>query len=65
MNINITEPIYLTLTTIPERFVSEHFRKVYQSLNSQYISYTFLIINLSIDEFSYTIPQYLILMRRL
>ena len=60
MNINITEPIYLTLTTIPERFVSEHFRKVYESLNSQYISYTFLIINLSIDEFSYTIPQYLI-----
>ena len=51
MNINITEPIYLTLTTIPERLVSDHFRKVYESLNSQYISYTFLILTCQIDEF--------------
>ena len=60
ININITEPIYLTLTTIPERLVSDHFRKVYESLNSLYISYTFIILTCQIDEFQYTIPQYLI-----
>ena len=31
---NIIEPIYLTLTTIPERLVSDYFRKVYESLTA-------------------------------
>ena len=45
--------IYLTLTTRPERLESDHFKKVYHSLNNQEISYTFLIINLSVNDFTY------------
>jgi len=55
------QTIYLTLTTRPERLESDHFKKVYHSLNNQEISYTFLIINLSVNDFTYkNIPQYLI-----
>lgn len=51
--------IYLTLTTRPERLISNHFLKVYNSLKNQLINFDFLIINLSVDEFIYTIPKYL------
>jgi len=51
--------IYLSLTTRPERLISQHFRKVYISLLRQNLPFTKLIINLSIKEFTYTIPNYL------
>ena len=51
--------IYLTLTTRPERLISNHFLKVYNSLKNKLINFDFLIINLSVDEFIYTIPKYL------
>jgi len=51
--------IYLTLTTRPERLISEHFFKVYTSLINQTIPFKNLIINLSINEFTYDIPDYL------
>jgi hypothetical protein len=51
--------IYLSLTTRPERLSSEHFKKVYTSLLNQKVSFTKLIINLSIKEFTYYIPSYL------
>ena len=51
--------IYLTLTTRPERLISNHFLKVYNSLKNQLNNFDFLIINLSVDEFIYTIPKYL------
>jgi hypothetical protein len=52
--------IVLTLTTRPERLISAHFEKVYNSLKNQTISFKKLIINLSIKEFTYTIPDYLV-----
>ena len=51
--------IYLSLTTRPERIISNHFKKVYDSLLYQTIPFYKLIINLSIKEFTYTIPNYL------
>jgi hypothetical protein len=53
------DSIYLSLTTRPERLSSEHFKKVYNSLLNQTLPFTKLIINLSIKEFTYDIPQYL------
>ena len=53
-------PIYLTLTTRPERVISDHFRKVFNSLKNQTLPFDKLILNLSIKEFSYTIPEYLL-----
>lgn len=52
--------LYLSLTTRPERLISEHFRKVYNSLKKQTHKFDILIINLSINDFEYnSIPQYL------
>ena len=52
--------LYLTLTTRPERLVSEHFRKVYHSLKNSMHNFDFLIINLSINDFVYdSVPKYL------
>ena len=51
--------IYLTLTTLPERLVSDHFKKVYISLKNQKIPFYKLIINLSVKQFTYNIPEYL------
>ncbi len=51
--------IYLTLTTLPERLVSDHFKKVYISLKKQKIPFDKLIINLSVKQFTYVIPEYL------
>jgi len=51
--------IYLSLTTRPERLISPHFEKVYNSLKNQTIPFKKLIINLSVKEFTYNIPQYL------
>uniref|UniRef100_A0A6C0EPV1 Glycosyltransferase 2-like domain-containing protein n=1 Tax=viral metagenome TaxID=1070528 RepID=A0A6C0EPV1_9ZZZZ len=51
--------IYLSLTTLPIRLSSDHFKKVYNSLLNQSIPFTKLIINLSIKEFTYDIPKYL------
>jgi len=51
--------IYLSLTTLPERLNSEHFRKVFNSLKNQTLSFKKLIINLSIKEFTYQIPDFL------
>ena len=53
------DTIYLSLTTRPERLISEHFKKVYNSLLNQTIPFTKLVINLSIKEFTYDIPKYL------
>ena len=53
------ENIYLSLTTRPERLVSEHFQKVYNSLINQTVPFYKMIINLSIKEFTYDIPNYL------
>jgi hypothetical protein len=51
--------IYLTLTTLPERLVSDHFKKVYTSLKTQKMPFYKLIINLSVKQFNYIIPEYL------
>ena len=51
--------IYLSLTTRPERLISQHFNKVYNSLLNQIQPFDKLIINLSIKEFTYEIPDYL------
>ena len=51
--------IYLSLTTRPERLISHHFNKVYNSLLNQTQLFDKLIINLSIKEFTYKIPDYL------
>ena len=51
--------IYLSLTTRPERLSSKHFEKVYNSLIKQTVPFKKLIINLSIKEFTYNIPDYL------
>jgi len=51
--------IYLSLTTRPERLESEHFKRVYQSLKKQTIPFNKFIINLSVEEFTYNIPDYL------
>ena len=51
--------IYLSLTTRPERLVSDHFKKVYKSLLNQSHPFYKMIINLSIKQFSYEIPDYL------
>lgn len=53
------EDIYLSLTTRPERLISDHFKKVYTSLINQTLSFKKLIINLSVNEFKYDIPKYL------
>lgn len=52
--------LYLSLTTRPERLISEHFKKVYYSLKNQTHKFDILIINLSINDFVYnSIPKYL------
>jgi len=53
------DDIYLTLTTRPERLSSKHFLKLYVSLLKQKLLFKKLIINLSINEFTYDIPNYL------
>jgi hypothetical protein len=53
------ENIYLSLTTMPERISSDHFKKVYTSLMNQTIPFYKIIINLQINEFTYNIPDYL------
>ncbi len=53
------DKIYLSLTTRPERLISHHFNKVYNSLLNQIQPFDKLIINLSIKEFTYEIPDYL------
>ena len=52
--------IYLTMTTLPERLKSNFFLKVYLSLKRQNIPFYRLIINLSVKQFKYTVPLYLI-----
>lgn len=52
-------PIYLSLTTMPERVSSKHFYRVYLSLLRQRIPFKKLIINLQINVFNYKIPKYL------
>ena len=51
--------IYLSLTTRPERLASYHFNKVYTSLIDQTLPFYKLIINLSVNEFTYYIPNFL------
>ena len=51
--------IYLSLTTRPERLTSYHFKKVYLSLINQSMPFYKLIINLSVKEFNYEIPEFL------
>jgi hypothetical protein len=51
--------IYLTMTTLPERLISRHFLRVYFSLKKQRIPFYRLIINLSVKQFKYKIPNYL------
>lgn len=51
--------IYLSLTTRPERLSSDYFIKVHDSLINQTVSFNKLIINLSVKEFTYVIPDYL------
>jgi hypothetical protein len=48
------------MTTLPERLMSRHFVKVYLSLKRQRISFYKLIINLSVKQFKYNIPLYLL-----
>lgn len=52
--------IYLTMTTLPERLKSNFFLKVYLSLKRQNIPFYRLIINLSVKQFKYNVPLYLI-----
>jgi len=52
--------IYLSMTTLPERLISRHFLKVYLSLKRQKIPFYKLIINLSVKQFKYKIPIYLL-----
>ena len=51
--------IYLSLTTRPERLASYHFNKVYTSLINQTLPFHKLIINLSVNQFTYYIPNFL------
>jgi hypothetical protein len=51
--------IYLSLTTRPERLDSYHFNKVYTSLINQTLPFHKLIINLSVNQFTYYIPNFL------
>lgn len=51
--------IYLSIATMPERLISDHFKKVYNSFKAQTLPFTKLVINLSVDEFTYVIPEYL------
>jgi hypothetical protein len=55
----IKDNIYLTITTLPERLISRHFLRVYLSLKKQRIPFYRLIINLSVKQFKYKIPNYL------
>lgn len=55
----IKDNIYLTMTTLPERLISRHFVKVYLSLKKQRLPFYRLIINLSVKQFKYKIPNYL------
>lgn len=52
--------IYLSMTTRPERLSSNHFKDVLKSLENQSVPFTKLVINLSVDEFTYNIPEYLV-----
>lgn len=47
------------MTTRPERLSSDHFKDVLKSLENQSRPFTKLVINLSVDEFTYKIPEYL------
>ena len=47
------------MTTLPDRLISEHFKNVYLSLKNQNKKFYKLIINLSINQFKYVIPDYL------
>lgn len=51
--------IYLSMTTRPERLVSDHFKEVYESLEKQTIPFKKLVINLCVKEFTYVIPDYI------
>ena len=51
--------VYLTLTTRPERVSSPFFETVYDSLKSQTMPFDKLVINLSVNQFEYSIPEYL------
>ena len=51
--------IYLSMTTLPDRIRSEHFKNVYLSLKNQTTKFHKLIINLSVNQFKYIIPKYL------
>jgi len=51
--------IFVTLTTRPERLISDHFRKVVRSLQAQTVPFDKMILNLSYKEFNYVVPEYL------
>lgn len=53
--------LYISLTTKPDRIKSDHFKNVYYSLKNQLHKFDFLVINLSINDFTYDfIPKYLV-----
>jgi hypothetical protein len=58
---NLEEEIDISMTTLPERLKSIHFKKVYNSLLNQKNKFNKLIINLEINSFIYKIPKYLLL----
>lgn len=51
--------IYLSMTTRPERLVSELFKNVLNRLENQTVPFKKLVINLSVKQFTYTIPDYI------
>ena len=58
---HLEEEIDISMTTLPERLKSIHFKKVYNSLLNQKDKFNRLIINLEINSFLYKIPKYLLL----
>lgn len=57
----LEEEIDISMTTLPERLKSIHFKKVYNSLLNQTDKFNRLIINLEINTFLYKIPKYLLI----
>ena len=57
---NFNRIIDFSMTTLPERLSSNHFKNVYNNLLEQIIPFHRLIINLEVSNFTYNIPNYLL-----
>ena len=52
--------IDFSLTTLPERLSSDHFKNVFNHILEQNVPFNRLIINLEVSNFTYNIPNYLL-----